>query len=427
MRSLLVFIIAVLTVAFEAAAVAAPQQQFAIPATPQAQRRAVARPPTLSRVSTSPPRPTTDQPITLALAGSNISPADVELVITGPGCTPCVVPNEVLSSSTESRVVAPASLVNPGTYAIALRNGSSTVSNSFSITVGGPASAAGLSVHSIDTAPRNPAVAQPFEFTLTGGGLNRRGMQVVITGPGCVPCVVPPEALSVSSAGRAHGRATLNQPGLYTLAVREGPNGAPSRGISLSVVAPPPSIASVTLSPPRPTVSDPFTFRVNGANIDESVQVIITGPGCSPCVVPGSDLDAVTPTRVVGQARLENPGTYQIALRHGAASPPSSGLQITVGGGGPSLSRLHTVPGNPRAAETFTFRLTGNGMNSNTVEVVVSGPGCSPCVVPNDALTIERNGRVSGAATLNLPGRYEFTVRNGNTGAPSASLELGIR
>lgn len=445
-RSLLVCAITVMTVGFEARPVVA-QQRFTSPApAAQAQRRAQPRPPTLSRLSTSPTRPVAGQPFTFGVIGTNIADTLVEVVFTGPGCEPCVVPNEALSERTDTRVVGPATLNTPGTYYLALRHGASAaLSNNAVITVSGGSGATGsrsrdewgLSLNGISTSPATPSATQPFNFTLTGQDLSRRNTQVVITGPGCDPCIVPPSAVTASSSTRLSGSAMLNQPGVYSVAVREGANGTLSRNLPISVVAPPPSLSSVTTSPQRPQIFNAFTFRLNGANIDaDSVQVVFTGPGCSPCVVPASDIDAATPTRVTGQARLENPGTYQVALRHGAGSPPSANLQVVVGGGNgrsfgrlsaPSLTRVNTSPAAPRAGETFAFRLAGEGFRSDTVEVLVTGPGCSPCTIANEVLSIDRNGRVAGSAMLNLPGRYEFTARNGRNGPASGALEVVVR
>ena len=433
-RTLLVCSLAVVTVGMAAEAAA------------QSDRRAVARAPVVRRLTLSPQRPAAEQQFTFSLEGSDIVSRLVEVVFIGPGCDPCVVPNDALTVKKDDEVVGPATLNTAGQYQIALRHGSTgALSNRAAISVSpggggstGSGDVSGLSLSSISTLPAAPAVAQSFEFTLSGRNFNRNGTEVVITGPGCNPCVVPGNAMGTRTATRLAGRATLNQPGVYTIALRDASNGSLSRGLQITVAGPPPSISEATTSPQRPRVGQPFTFRVNGSNIDaQSVQVVLTGPGCSPCVVPPGDIDAVTSTRVVGQATLDNPGTYQLALRHGAASPLSAPTQITVGGGGGgggsrggravSLFRITTMPGNPRAGQTFNFRLNGDGFDRNSVQVLVSGPGCSPCVLGTDALSFDNEGRLIGQATLNNPGRYQFAARNGQNGQVSEGLEMNVR
>src|SRR5207249_854877 len=59
----------------------------------------------------------------------------------------------------------------------------------------------------------------------------------------------------------------------------------------------------------------------------------------------------------------------------------------TVGGSNPALTGLVTSPASPLTGQQFTFTLTGAWIEPTAVEVLFNGPGCAPCIVPNNALT----------------------------------------
>jgi len=85
----------------------------------------------------------------------------------------------------------------------------------------------------------------------------------------------------------------------------------------------------------------------------------------------------------------------------------------------PSITAYVTTPSSPAVGQQFTITITGNNFNSSTAQILFSGPGCSPCTVPNGVLSTESATLLMGPVTLNTAGSYTLAVQNGAGGATS--------
>src|SRR5437868_13925760 len=65
----------------------------------------------------------------------------------------------------------------------------------------------------------------------------------------------------------------------------------------------------------------------------------------------------------------------------------------------PIIASLTTNPSPPTTA-TFTFTINGSGFYPAGALILVTGPGCAPCQIPNGALTTKTTSTLVGPATL---------------------------
>lgn len=94
--------------------------------------------PTLSALTTNPTVAVSGQPFFFTLTGTNFDPATVQVVISGPGCTPCLIANGQLASKTATTVSGGTLLATAGNYTMAVQNGTGTASNTQALQVSTP-------------------------------------------------------------------------------------------------------------------------------------------------------------------------------------------------------------------------------------------------------------------------------------------------
>src|SRR5260370_25853684 len=93
--------------------------------------------PSLAAITTS-PRATSllsGKPFTFTLTGANFEPDNAYVQFNGPNCSPCVVPNRLLTRKTPTELVGPATVPSQGDYSISVQNGSNpNLSNTLTLT-----------------------------------------------------------------------------------------------------------------------------------------------------------------------------------------------------------------------------------------------------------------------------------------------------
>ena len=116
-----------------------------------------------------------------------------------------------------------------------------------------------------------------------------------------------------------------------------------------------------------------------------------------------------------------------LTVENSAGQRSTAGIGIIVNEVPTQLS-LSTVtpPSTPIAGQQFIARLDGTGFDPNTIQVLVTGQNCSPCIINNNVLSNKSSTRVDAPFTLNNPGTYQISVRNGSSGAPSNGLPLTV-
>ena len=123
---------------------------------------------------------------------------------------------------------------------------------------------------------------------------------------------------------------------------------------------------------------------------------------------------------------LENGDKAGIAkLYTVATSTPPTTPNTPLVASAPVFSSAALFPALPRAGQEFAIWLVGTGFDPATVQIVVNGPGCpSSCLA---SLPYRATNLFSGVVALGTRGAYTIAIRNGPTGALSATKPLTIQ
>ena len=108
---------------------------------------------------------------------------------------------------------------------------------------------------------------------------------------------------------------------------------------------------------------------------------------------------------------------YPVTTSAPAVTPPAASA--------PGFTSAALFPALPKAGQEFAVWMVGTGFDSATVQVVVNGPGCpSSCVA---SLPYRTATLFSGVIALGAKGAYTIAIRNGPTGALSATKPLTVQ
>jgi PA14 domain len=376
--------------------------------------------PSLTSLLTTPTLPVAGQKFTFTLAGANFDPASVEVLINGPGCAPCTVGNAALTTKTAASLVGPATLSSAGAFTFAVENvATGAVSGSRPLTV-----APVPSLTSILTTPTAALGGQKFSFTIAGANFDPASALVIFNGPGCAPCNVTNAALTTKTAASLAGSASLGA-GAFTVAVENVTTGATSGTLPFTVF-PIPTVTGLLTAPVIPLAGQKFTLTVAGTNFDPaSAGFVINGPGCAPCTVANSALTTKTATSIAGPVTLSSAGAFTVAVENVATLATSGTLPLTITPI-PSLTTVLTTPTSALAGRQFTFTITGANFDPLSAEVLINGPGCTPCTIANTALTTKTAASLAGSTTINSAGAFTVAVENVATIATSPTLPLTV-
>jgi len=385
----------------------------------------------LTGLTTTPNPPVGGQVFTFSITGTGLDPSSVLVSFSGPGCAPCTIANSALSSTSLTGLSGGANLP-AGNFTVTVQNGNAgTPSNGLSLTVSSPTGPAPQTT-ALTTTPDQPVDGQAFTFVITGTGFDPNGALVIFTGPNCTPCSIANSALTGATTTQLSGTATLGA-GNYTVTVQNGSSGAPSNGQQLMVAVPAgsvPQISQVTTSPSALVNAQPFTFTIIGSGFDPaSAVVFFTGPNCNPCSVTNANLTVATSTELDGTAALVT-GSYIVTVQNGngpssngqplaVASPTSTGLR---------LDSIFTSPSPLVHGQTVIIILFGAGFDPNSATVVLNGPSCTPCTIPNSDILVNPSGTAIGAEpTIPAAGNFVVTVLNGSGGPASNGLTVSVQ
>jgi hypothetical protein len=353
----------------------------------------------------------------LTINGNNFDPSVSLIVVTGPGCSPCTVPNNVLTTKTSSQIIGPVTIFNAGSYSIAIQNGlGGPISNGQTLTVSAPATSS-ISPTSVTASPNS------FSLTINGNNFDPSGAIIVVTGPGCSPCTVPNNVLTTRTSTQIVGPVTINNAANYTIAIQNGVNGPVSNGQTLTVTSG--TVTTSSISPNSvPASTNSFSLTINGNNFDPtSALIVVTGPGCSPCTVPNNVLTTKTSSQIIGPITIFNAGSYSIAIQNGLGGPISNGQTLTVSAPVTSSISPTSVTASPNS---FSLTINGNNFDPSGAIIVVTGPGCSPCTVPNNVLTTRTSTQIVGPVTINNAANYTIAIQNGVNGPVSNGQVLTV-
>ena len=417
-----------------------------------------------------PPGPTLDavNPLTTPVAnkqflarltGTNFSTSTVEVLVNGPGCTNCVISNNVLSSKSGTQFDAPFTL-GAGTYQVQVRNGSS----------GTLSGARSLVVNSAPPANKTlvKTTSDPTVYWLQNNRLYPVASQNLIDTQrnAGVPGWTPPNSFStlsfsigpifVNTSDNSSNGLLLklfgSNPAIYLIENRQkrvlSLEEFTQRGFSFSDVievaqsilnlfpsapsTPAPTLNNVVpLTSPMPGVR--FNARLEGASFDSATaEIVVVGPGCAfvgACIVPNSVLrpGGITSTIISSAPFTLGEGTFDIFVRNGGSGTLSSVFRLTVNPPVPT-PKIDDIgfSRTPVAGQPFVVDLTGTGFQPNTVRIEITGPLCSPCLRENNTLLAKTTTRVSVEVVLNNTGVFQIALRNGIGGTLSNVKPINV-
>src|SRR5580700_6192523 len=96
---------------------------FIAGATPQ-----LSDPLTLTTVTTSPATPITGESFAFTLNGTGFDPNTVVVVFAGSNCSPCIVPNLILTKKTSKQIEGTATVDTAGTFTVSAQNAGAAAS-----------------------------------------------------------------------------------------------------------------------------------------------------------------------------------------------------------------------------------------------------------------------------------------------------------
>jgi Thaumatin family/EB module len=170
--------------------------------------------PAITGITTVPTLPQQGQQFSFTLAGSNFTPTTAVVLFNGPLCWPCQV-TPVAATSTSTSLNGLANLIY-GTYSITVQNGDGPVSNAVSLAV----NAQGLPSLPTLSSVTLTGTASPFNLSIQGSSFTTTTATVVLNGPQCSPCTIPPNSLTITATSIT-GTVTLS-PGTFSVSVQNG-------------------------------------------------------------------------------------------------------------------------------------------------------------------------------------------------------------
>jgi len=192
---------------------------------------------------------------------------------------------------------------------------------------------------------------------------------------------------------------------------------------------------------PTSTANYQATFSATGTNFNNVTQVRFNWSGAtngsatwargdsnwSSKVTVNSDTSMTLQPTVTAAGDPAGTTTWTVTLTDTAGTMASRTFTVThTPTGTPTITAYSTSPSSPAAGQQFTINISGNNFNASTAQILFSGPGCSPCTVPNGALNTKTATLLIGPVTLNTAGSYTVSVQNGSGGATSNGLPLTI-
>jgi hypothetical protein len=317
--------------------------------------------------------------------------------------------------------LTPSDVMKAGSYPIVVTNplpvGGSSAPASLQVTNG---SGNGLPIiNSLSTSP-DPAVMGSFTVDLIGSDFNPSDAQVYLLGGVCISnttCLVPNNVLIQKSSTELDVPVTVNIAGTYYVYVQNGPGGASSNGLPLTV-NPQSASLSITTTALSPSIAT--------VGVVYSAQAIAASGGTTPytwSVTGAPDGLTIDPTGGKLSGTPLASGTFGPTVTVRDSSNPqqtaSRGFSLIVSSQTATLS-IATVSLNPSVATTgitYTAQaITATGGTAPYTWSISGAPG-GVFIDPSAAV-------ISGVPTT--PGSYNITVMLHDSSSPQQSTSKGF-
>jgi hypothetical protein len=304
---------------------------------------AVAAPtPSVIGVTTNPTPAVGGAPFTITVTGTNFSPTEGSIHLTGPGCAPCTIANADLQTKSSTTFTG-STTIQPGTFGVTVVNdppvGIAMTSNSVNLIVNAPPVLTPTITSVSPASPTGSASPQPFTINgtnfATGANVTLRNLTTSetfadqVTSSLSSSSIVINPVFGVSPVSQSWSVEVINTGGL-------------SSGQSMfTLAAPTPIVRTVTTSPSPARTGGVTILTVTGSEFSaDASRLVITGQGCEPCVISNSALTTKNSTTLVGPITFPNTGPFTLKVQNavvtagGASGPQSDGTLITVTTGG---------------------------------------------------------------------------------------------
>ena len=170
-------------------------------------------------------------------------------------------------------------------------------------------------------------------------------------------------------------------------------------------------ISSVSPNPVTGSMSQQ-TVTINDTGFVNAPTLLVTWSTGS-ATLSGLRVTFASSTQLRMTITTQNdPANWTVKVTNPSGGGSSSAFPFTVLAPTPAITSLSTNPSVPTTG-TFTFTINGSNFFPAGALILVTGPGCTPCTIPNNVLTTKSAATLSGAATLNTAGTYSFMVQNG--------------
>ena len=367
--------------------------------------------------------PTSVTPQISFINPSSVGASNFSLTINGSGFDSGVIDQIFLGSTLigngsitgrtgSTQIVVTESMANatPGAYTVRVKNSDGTLSNGATLTL----TASTVLTPTISSVSPNPLPASSAATLDLYGSNFQAGVALLFSyNNGTTAAPVRTDAAFYDST---HLRIVINTgtPSDTWTVKAQNPGGSYSSPFTFSVVTSATVTPTITSVSPNPVTGSPNaqTVTINGTGFANLPTLLVTWTGGS-STLSGSQVTFVSSTQLQMTITTQNdPDNWTVKVTNPSGGASSSAFPFTVIAPTPSISSLTTNPGSPTTG-TFSFTINGSGFSSAVALIHVTGPGCTPCTVPNNVLTTKTTSTLSGPVTLNTAGTYSFVVQNG--------------
>ena len=200
---------------------------------------------------------------------------------------------------------------------------------------------------------------------------------------------------------------------------------ASSNALTISANQNPAPKVSGVAPTPVPASTTAATLTINGVNFVQGSTLIFYDSQKNQYLRSATFVNSGTLSHQFNNNADVGQWTIVVQNPDGQQSTPYT-FQVSNSTTSPALQQIATAPNPPVPGQQFTLTLTGSGFDPSSAEILMSGLGCTPCVIANGALTTKTASQIVAGVTLNSTGTYSVTVENTASSAQSTALSLTV-
>ena len=198
---------------------------------------------------------------------------------------------------------------------------------------------------------------------------------------------------------------------------------APSNALTISASQNPAPKVSGVAPTPVPASTTAATLTINGVNFVQGATLIFYDPQKNQYLRSATFVNSGTLTHQFNNSG--DVGSWNVLVQNPDGQQSGAyTFQVSNSSTTPALQQLTTAPNPPLPGQQFTLSLIGSGFDPSSAEILISGPGCTPCTIANSVLTTKTASQIVAAVTVNTAGTYSVTVENTSSKAQSAALSF---